>query len=261
MDAIGIAECPPPYSVGESLKRAMADYGRAHRKKLLDGFENRTNTTLEVKRHEKAEEDGYEVVAVEHGKDRNDYSRLFGMRVNGTERPETVFGWGVLEYEYEIADSYRQNRVTVSASAVGQMLVKAVQQLHGTCVRSVGGVYYLPDGAVDDWRKLCEAVEEPDGTQITWYEIRLNSSSMRAIGEAITNELTTASQSALNDVSSGKLGKRALENRETEMNTYRQKMREYEGILQSPLDDVRKSLEKTETAIALVKMALVSAAA
>lgn len=254
LESLGIGDvCPPPYSVGESLKRAMTDYGRSHRKELLDGFENKTNTALEVKRHEKAEEDGYEVVAVERGKERNEYTRLFGMKVNGSERPEATFGWSSVS-ESEVTNSYHANRLTVSASAVGQLLVKMVKLLNGTTVREAGSCYFVPGEASADWVALCNAVEEENGTRIDFAEVKAGPGSMRMIASAITEELAKCAAGLLEEVQSGELGKRALENREREMEGYREKMKEYEGILDSPLKDVRKFLEETETALVMAKM-------
>jgi hypothetical protein len=251
MDAVGMGEhCPPPYSVGESLKRAMADYGRLHKKELLDGFERKSKISLEVKRHEKAEEDGYELIAVEHGKERNDYTRIFACQVNGTERPELTMGWSVVSNSHEIDDAYAQNRKTVSASAVGQMLVKMIKHFNGTCVREVGGVYYLPDGATEQWEKLASAVEEKDGTEITYHEIRMNQSTMRSIAGAITKELTEAAGKLLEEVQSGKLGQEALDNRIHLAASLRRKCRQYEGILGDPLEKVRTALQEAEVATA-----------
>jgi hypothetical protein len=243
--------------VGESLKRALQDCARNNRTTLLGGLDHKTKIDLVVQRHEKADDDGYEIVAIERGKDKNSYTVICGARVVG-ETVDVTSGYGKLN-RYAVQPAYNDNRKTVSASAVGQMLVKVVQLLHGTCVRSVGGVYYLPDGGAADWQELCTAVEEPDGTQITWYNIQLNPSNMRAIATAITAELTAASQESLDKVSSGELGKIALENREKEMAKCRKKMQEYEAILDAPLRDVRKALEETETAIAMAKMAVLSA--
>lgn len=264
MDAVGVGDyCPPPYSVGESLKRAMADYGRSHRKSLLDGFENRTNTTLEVKRHENANEDGYEMVAVEHGKDRNIYSPVFAAKVeiNGTETVDITSGWSTVTDRYEMQASYEANRRTCSASSVGQMLVKMVSLLNGTCVREIGGVYYLPNGAAEAWQELCNAVESPNGTQITWHEIRLNESSMRSIASAITKEIMADAAKLMDEVQSGELGKRAIENRQGLLGKLRRKAKEYEGILDSPLQDVRKALQEAETAAAMANMLAASDAA
>ena len=259
MDAIGVGDlCPPPYSVGESLKRALQVYARGHRSELLRYMDRKTKIDLVVQRHEKADDDGYEIVAIERGKSRNSYTPICGARVVEGEAIEITEGYldrGELVYDY------RTNRATVAASAIGQMLVKVVQLLHGTCVRSMGGLYYLPEGTVKEWEELCNAVEEPDGTQITYYEIRLNASNMRAIGDAITKELMEVSVGTLEEICDGELGKRALENREQAMAALRAKMLEYESILDSPLQAVREALEKTETAIAMAKMAGVGAEA
>ncbi len=185
--------CPPPYSIGESLKRALADYATAHRKELVKDLANKSRISLKVIRHESANEDGYEIVAVEHGKEANTYVRLVAAKVevSGTDESVTITdGWRMIDIPTDIHQSYATNRLTVSASSVGQMLVKTVQLLNGTCVREIGGLYYAPEGCQDDWKLLCGAVEEPNGTQITWHEIVMNESSARAIQGAIQREIT-----------------------------------------------------------------------
>jgi len=257
MGAVGLGKyCPPPYSVGASLKLAMAEYGRAHRKELLEGFENRTNTTIEVKRHENANNDGYEMIAVEHGKERNEYPRIFSAKVemNGSECTTLTSGWSVVSDTYQIQAAYERNRQTCSASSVGQMLVKMVGLANGTCVREIGGVYYLPDGAANTWRKLCQAIDSPNGTQITWHEIRLNESSMRSIAASITKEITANAQKRFDKVMTGELGARALANQIESLKELRGKLHTYEVILDSPLQDVRELLKKARDAANMAHM-------
>jgi hypothetical protein len=249
--------CPPPYSVGEALKRALVDYSQAHRKELVKDLDNKSNITIEVKRLENATEDGYEVVAVEHGKSRNSYPRLFSARVdtsNGSESVEVTDGWRYDVSLTEISSSYQANRVTVSASGVTKLLVTAVKLLNGTCVREVGGHYYCPDGCQDDWTMLCRAVEEENGTAITWHEIVMNESTARAIRKAVRKEVTTEVDSITEEINSGALGARAIDNRILRLRELMGKAHQYEGILSSPLDDVRKALEDAETAAATASM-------
>jgi len=252
--------CPPPYSVGESLKRAMADYCRRNRKSLLKDFDGKSKISIEIKRHESANEDGYEAVAVFHGKDRNTYTRLFACKVdvNGASGPSEICvltdGWGCVDSMIEIGDAYTANRHTVSASAVGQMLVKAVKLLNGTCVREMGGLYYCPEGCADDWKMLCEAVEEKGGTQITWYHIELNLSASRSITAGINKEITSEVAAIMDEINSGALGVRAIDNRILRAKELRAKARQYEEILGNPLEEVRRALEDAETAAATASM-------
>jgi hypothetical protein len=258
LDRIQLAElCPPPYSVGESLKRAMADYAAQHRKKLIEDLENKSKVSLKVIRHESANDDGYEIVAVEHGKEKNHYHRLVSAKVEVSGSFENVVitdGWRYVESTSVIQQCFETNRLTVSASAVGQMLVKAVKLLNGTCVREIGGTYYCPDGCQDDWKMLCEAVEEENGTQITWHEIVMNQSSSRAIQRAIHKEITGEVNSITEEIASGALGMKAIDNRILRLRELMGKAAQYEGILSTPLEDVRKALEDAETAAATASM-------
>ena len=264
LESIGVGDlCKPPYSVGESLNRAMQSYARRHRKTLLADFENKSKTSLKTIRLQNANIDGYELVAIQHGKSENDYPNVLAAKVdiNGTELVDITRGRWRVDCLHELQQEYNTNRATISGSAMSQMLVETVQLLNGTCTRSVGGNYYLPSGSSNDWEELVQAIDSTGTTAIEVTRItEPTPSNLRAIFAGITHEMASKSESLLDKISRGELGKRALEHRETTLNQMRKKMREYENILESPLQNVRKALEKTETAIAMAKMAAVAAA-
>ena len=272
LDSVGVGEhTPPPYSVGESLKRSMTDYGKNHRGELITNLESKSTITLKVERHESANEDGYEMIAVQHGKSRNEYPHLFAARVdcNGSEHIELTDGGWLISNRYQLQEAYEHNRQTVSASAVGQLLVKMVSLLNGTTIREYGGLYFVSKQCSEAWVELCDAIEErdssgnplPHSTIIDFAEVRAGRGSMRMIATSITKEIMADAAKLMDEVQSGDLGKRAIENRQGLLSKLRRKAKEYEGILDSPLQDVRKALQEAETAAAMANMLAASDAA
>jgi hypothetical protein len=257
LEAQGLeAHCPPPHSVGLSLKKALADYCRANGKALKE-WHDLKGCDPTVQRHESADRDGYEVVFVRRDKDRNTYSFLFAAKADG--ETVTLDGRTSGVNRAEIQRFYEHYRATVSGAGVGKMLVNLVTDLHGTCVRAIGGIYYLPEDTVSTWDRAVEAVESAGKTVVTRARIVLDDSSIRTVASAITAELSAAAEVLRDEVISGELKAEALENRAAQARRLREKAQKYEGILGVSLATVKQALEDAELASAASALALAAA--
>jgi hypothetical protein len=247
--------CPPPHAVGLAVKKALADYARANAAAIKEAMGIKGGDFI-VQRHKEAETDGYELVHVKREKDENDYSFVFSARAE--EECTLCETWRAVPPNFRVAiqAQYEKYRSLVSGSGVGKMLSELVGQLHGTCVRAIGGVYYLPEDTVADWDKVVAAVESVGETVVTRARVVLDDSSIRTVANAITNELHQRAQEIRDAVTSGDLKADALENRAGLARRCQEKAKHYEEILGVSLDAVHQALKDAEVASAATALQL-----
>ena len=245
--------CPPPRSPNAALRKALGDYA-AQEKKLLPNDDSKKRDM--VVQPLKKREDGFEVVEVARDHKENDYRPRFSAKVEITQdgNCESVIVTRGYASTYRIDESYRKYRQEIEGSDVGRSLVNLLQHFHGTCVRTVGGVYYLPEDAVSQWDDVVTAYESAGRNTVNRTRIVLDDSSIRTVKRAITTELTGQAGRIAEEIKSGSLGKDALANRLREAQALAERAAEYESILNC-------ELAECQAMITLAKMAASSGTA
>jgi hypothetical protein len=238
--------CPAPRSANESLKGAMADYGAAEKKTMqTTGKVDLVVEPLESK------SDGFVLTKRVRGTTRNEHDDLFSCKVESqqdgsVETPQLTSGYADMRL---IERSYGVYRQQINGSNVGRSLVDLLSHLHGTCIRSIGGVYYLPEDAVAKWDEVVQAYESAGHkNEINRHRIVLDDQAIRTVKRAITRELVGSAGAIAEEIRSGSLGEKALEKRVADAQELRERCRLYEGILHAELAECHAVIGLAETA-------------
>jgi hypothetical protein len=240
---IGLEDfCPPPRSKNEALRCAMGDYAGQQKKLLVHNGRKKDLIIQPLK----GRDDGLEMVEVARGQTDNDYTSRFSAKIEGENEQVTVTSGSAPSWL--IQESYAKYRAEVTGGAVGSSLVNILQHLHGTCVRQIGGVYYLPEDAVAKWDEVVTAYESAGPNRVNRTRIVLDDQAIRMVKQAITRELTTAAGQIAEEVRQGDLGEKALENRKESAQKLRERAKLYEGILSTQLAECRAVIDLAETA-------------
>jgi len=193
--------------------------------------------------------DGFEVVDVKRSKHgANTYTLDFAVYCNGNG-PTLLEGWTDIE---QIRAWFAQHKGTLSGAAVGQALVKLMAYFGGVALRPSGGIYWLPPNAMNQWMAVAQAVEESatDDSENQVYRLTttMDEEAIRAVRDAITEEINAASEAMLEEVVGG-LGEEALKRRKEVAAGLHRKVTQYEGLLSATLDDLHGSVAKVEELI------------
>lgn len=191
---------------------------------------------------------GYEVVRVTKGEQKNEYSPQFSARVNG----ETVVFDKEPSNSDNVQEMYDHYRGLITGSALGACLVDICAHLMGTSLRPSGGIYWIPEDAVGTWDDVADAVSSahPQGLGIDdmscVYRLRtlLDANAANAVIDAITAEVDTQSEEIFDGI--GQLGERALRTREKRSKELKQKVEHYELMLGQGLDKLKKVCDMAE---------------
>ena len=244
--------------LSERLKQlGLGQYAPAQRtdtaclKDVLRGCCRGSHTNdKDVQAHDNPKVNGFEVVDVQRGDERNYYVTDFSARVdeNGTVITSHGLAYANLHEMQKAFDTYRQS---VPGTSVGTSLVKILAHLKGTALRPKGGVYWIPDESLDQWQRVVAAVEEcGQNTQAYTMTTLMDAEAVRAVRDAVCREVTEAAEALKRDIAEGDLGEKALESRVSQAKSLHDRIEEYTEILGETTDLLHKAVRVPEMAAA-----------
>jgi hypothetical protein len=199
----------------------------------------------------KTKDAGFAVVEETRGMDENQYRTVV------TARVEPGVKVSVTPYDYQVTqiilEQFNKHLGLLRPAQVTDALVKYIESLGGTKLRPGGGLYWLADQHLYSWLEVVSAVERAGLSKMhSVYLLRtvMDADAVRAVQDAVTQEIMTEAESLHKEVLGGELGERALEHRRQAAMRLREKTREYEEILGVGLDSLRQSCDKLEDAAA-----------
>lgn len=204
-----------------------------------------------------ASKDGFAVVREERGLSGNRYATEFVARVTGDLPTPTFDPWD--NRANLVEEAYRTQVGRVSAAQLSASLVKIVESLGGTRLRPSGAVYWIPGPRLDEWTDVAKAIEAAaDGRASAVYVLRhrLDGDAIRAVRDAIVNEVQLEAFRIRDEVLTGELGGRALETRKKEAGELRSKVLLYEELLNVGLQGLHTAVDEADQAAATAALLL-----
>lgn len=183
------------------------------------------------------------------GDDDNDYLTVGGAAVD--EHGTVSFHFKTQD---DKRDQVRQQHETqlglLTGASVTKTLVKILECLGSTTLRPSGGLYWLPEEHIDEWRKLAAHVEstatEGEFT-IFLLPVAKGEDAAKAVLHAIRDEVERESAALLADVAD--VGTRGLENRKRACCELSAKIGRYEGMLGVSLQTLLQRCEQVNQVI------------
>jgi hypothetical protein len=205
--------------------------------------------------------DGFAVVEEERGQTENIYTQTLSARVEGEGAFARLAFSLADERSLAVQQAFDLHQGLIAAHQVSECLVSIVERLGGTRLRPSGGFYWLPEARLDLWQEVAAAVEKAAfGRPHACYVLRvaMDADAVRAVRDAIVAEVTAEANRIRNEVLSGELKERALESRRVEAEDLRDKVTQYEMLLDTGLASLREAIDAAEEAAAAAAL-LVSA--
>jgi hypothetical protein len=209
--------------------------------------------------------DGWEVVDERKGVTSNDYAHILSARIHGVaSRHIEASVTTTADQRSAIVARFDELNNRLHADAVAALLTRYVSgPCHGTSLRPAGGVYWVPEDKLPQWKRLVAAVETagetPNSNGVYLLRTAADEGMVIAVRDAITHELTTAAAEIGEDAKSSALGEVALQGRVEASKKLSAKLTRYESLLGESLTSVRQSIATAKQA-ATVAVVRVSAA-
>ena len=226
------------------LKSAMLDYcdQRSQRRKGQDKL---------VQARKRQSTNGFEVLDVDRREHGNEYRMDFAAKVLASGSIAIVNGTANVG---ELTALFQTQKSQLTGQAVGKLLTNVLAQLGGTCLRPAGGVYWIPGSQIATWETVSNIVEAAavDGGRNAVYAIThtWNERSVRAVKDAIIDEVTDASNALMEDIKQNQLGSEALVRRQVLAAALHGRVTQYEAILGQALTALHDSIRVNEEAAA-----------
>ncbi len=245
LDLIGLAGiAPSPRPIVQCLRAALAATFRGRK---FDVKPLKDKSALEVVRIDHVDES------------HNSYTQVLSARITEDDQgnPRIVLDPYETNVAQTIMDEFNDARGLVSGESVSEMLTTYALKLNGTRLRPAGGIYWLPHEKMETWRRLTNVVEMTAARgkcacHVIHHEMDVDA--VRAVKEAIENEMTSEAKKIWEEVSSGELGQRALANRQEQAEAMSEKLSLYESLLSSSLEASRTIIENARNAAAAAAM-------
>lgn len=242
---------PPPRSDSCALKSSVADYAdtqlaelRSQRKGSgSDGGEKfKRDKVIQGKLNQKT--NGIELVDVtRHEQNTNDYVTDFAAKV---VEGEVVVTKGY-DPQHKLQAGFNTAKGILTGQAVGKSLIEIIADLKGTTLRELGGVYWLPPESVPAWKEVIRAFEDVgEKTKVHLMETPINELTVRAVRDAIVGEVMDAATRLTEELTSGSLGEKAVENRKQRALGLHSRVKEYEAILGEALTSLHEVIQVAE---------------
>lgn len=236
---------PEPRTAQAALKDAMTSTFPKH---LIEQLEAR---------------DAWEICEVIRGMERNEYALRHTVTLK--EGPKISLSNYNDEVGTRLVNNFNTYLGLVRCSGVTMCLTKILSRLGGTSLRPKGSIYWLPGYQVERWEKVCAAVEAACACEVEnkCYIIRhaMDGDALKAVRDAIVNEVKSETSRIQEEIESGDLGERALSHRKDQALALKEKIGQYEEALNVGLHGLVGMVEKVEqSALAAALMATAGAA-
>lgn len=247
LEALGLGKhAPEPRTPPAALRSALEEV-----------FPARTHSVEPLKRR-----DAFEVVEITRGEERNTFTHSLWVGIDKDESVE-VKPFDMVTAT-RIVEAYNRHLGLVTANTVTQSLLGVLGSLQGTSLRERGALYWLPDSCIEEWRSVARVVENAPtrggSTRVYLVRHEMDADAVRAVRDAITDEVRQATEKIHKDVLSGELGERALTHRQLEADELRAKIGLYEDMLNVGLGSLRADLDKAEEAATAARLLISSGA-
>jgi hypothetical protein len=254
LEAIGLGDfAPAKRCISASLKAAVEEYldderaGKASRAKRDKNTGESTKRDKSVQSRLNPEKNGFEVIDVTRKEGDNDYVVDFAVKVNEYEQVEISRGYANRD---KIQQAYSVYRSTLDGTAIGGCLIKIVTALKGVTLRDNGGIYWLATSQLEQWEQVIKVFESAGSNQVYMVRTVLDGRTVKAVTDALVDEVAKRSDELEAEIRSGKLGEQAIENRKQTALQLHKRVSEYESILGQTMKHLHQVIGIAEMAAA-----------
>jgi hypothetical protein len=226
-------------------RTACAALKSALSKTLLDAEFSRLVRPLED-----PEDNGFALIEEERGTTENTYSTVLTAKVDKDGDIVTDADQAVVN---ELEEHFTYQKSILGVASVTAVLVNIVKHLDGTTLKPSGGVYWIPEHSLAKWAQVCEVIERAacGNTPSSIYQLRtvFDGAAVKAVKDAIINEVGQRSEEIRRRAASTGLGERAYKTQAKDAQRLHDRIKAYEGILGEALQELHTAADQTEQTV------------
>lgn len=209
---------------------------------------------------------GFEAVLQSKGDEQNLHSYQWTAKVNVADESVRATSGGIPlgeSVDYDLTCRYRNHLLYYCGSTAGSLLKRAVVEMGGTGLKGRGGVYFLPDTALEKYHRIDGRIVASGSAcalHTIVFPIGKDDRTTRSVIGGFRDEV----QSLLNELNGDLLGdtemrENGIDSRISRLSAAREKVTSYQELFGVALDDLSQAVEATTAAIQMARLAKVSA--
>jgi hypothetical protein len=247
---------PKPRTNESALLYVLGEYCRQWRGENALHVKAGDDRIVQKRRNRK---DGFEIVAVKRGKP-NVYTPIYAVVADeyGFLSGETCRD----SWQYAIPDmdtlreQFNYHKRIVTGAAAGQSLVAILASLGGVALRPSGGIYWIPQDAIETWANVAGAFENSAETTggTTCYQLAtvMDDNTLRAVRDSLLEEVTKTCTRIVEELDG--LGQEAIENRKAALFALHEKIEHYESLFSTGLESLHNVVKVVESRATLTML-------
>ena len=200
--------------------------------------------------------DGVEVVEIDRGTEGNHYDAAFSAKIDDNGQIVVTRGYADA---FVLRELHSKVKGVVTGPGVSRSLVDLLNSIGGTALRPTGGVYWIPQDAVELWEKVAVIIEAcpVQGEKSAVYMVRtlMDSNAVRAVRDAIIHEIEVSAEGISKELLEGGLGDDAIETRKKLAGRLHERIALYEGILGEGLSRLHTAVSSVEESMTIAALA------
>ena len=137
----------------------------------------------------------------------------------------------------------------VQASAISKSLVQIIDYMHGISLRPRGGVYWVPQGAVDRFENVAQCFHESCEGKLNkvYFQTTVHDDKLRdSVIMGLTDSIETETRQMLEVLSQPDVGKRAKKTKMDRCGKLLKRISGYEKMFQVSLQELQKHVSHVE---------------
>lgn len=148
----------------------------------------------------------------------------------------------------KIKEGFERQKGIQRSSDIATLLVRMISRCDGIALRDSGGVYFVPQSKVGEYLQACSVVEQlVDGAIVYQMTTAIDPQTVRSVLGALASEVATEIQLVDADLAKENtdkgLGERALRGRIRRLDTLRDKVSEYESLVEETQPQLHDDLK------------------
>jgi len=147
-----------------------------------------------------------------------------------------------VELRRTVWKAFQEEQQKVSAHDLSTWLVRRVEDVGAVRLREGGGVYFVPDTRVEDWRTVADVFEEVSASTIYEIPAMRSSRAVSAILDALVAEAQQEAAKMNGELDQAALGERAITSRQESCKALISKVRDYEKLLDTKIESLHTTL-------------------
>ena len=124
------------------------------------------------------------------------------------------------------------------------------QELHATLMSPRGAIYWVPNKPLDTWRQVKSRINNRTGSSIYLLTVAHDNDLVKAVSASIRDEVTTSVKNLIEHVSDDDLGERALKAKQAAALKLKNRVQEYESILNTTMTGLKDACDLAKSVAA-----------